>query len=286
MDILKHKLIDLQQQLAALSIDKCFALAFSGGIDSRFITHAALLAGLRPLLIHASGHHINAEETLFARTWAQSCYADFLEMPLHPLEIPAVAANTRERCYHCKKELFTRLKEKANCLQLCDGTQASDLQSYRPGIVALQELGIISPLLRSNLTKPEIRQLAAQTGMSTPEQRARPCLLTRFAYNLSPSPQQLMMIAQAEQLVEETLQRWVQQTPDARPPDFRLRQINPETLELHLTPVDELNLQEIPPKLLQILEIALKTITTYSMKGKIKVMPKLSGYFDLNISNN
>lgn len=284
MDHLETKFIALQNRLAELAVNGRFALAFSGGIDSRFIAHTALLSGLKPLLIHATGYHIADEESRFAESWARSLSADFRLISANPLEVPEVAANDKKRCYYCKQSLFSRLKREAQGLALCDGTQASDLHGYRPGIAALRELGVVSPLLDAELSKPEIRLLAARTGMDLPEQRARPCLLTRFAYLLPPSAEQLMAIDKAEQAIEKTLRDWTENQPESIFPDFRLRQLSQETVELHLTPVDKNDSDFLDETLRQTLETAINREIAVPLSA-IKIMPSLSGYFDRQTAN-
>ena len=90
-----------------------------------------------------------------------------------------MASGDRRRCYACKRNLFSLLKARTD-LPLCDGTNASDAGQYRPGIRAVEELGILSPLASAGLTKADIHRCAALTGMEDPEQKARPCLLTRL----------------------------------------------------------------------------------------------------------
>lgn len=188
------------------------AVALSGGLDSRFLTHAALLAGCRVTALHITGPHMPLRETEEARRWATARGAAFVTVPLNPLGIPAIAAGQRDRCYHCKHAAFSALLATSAPLPLCDGTNADDLSAYRPGLRALRELGIRSPLAEAGLSKADIRQLAARTGMDRPDQAARPCLLTRLAYGMQPDAATLARLAEAEEALEN-LGLW----------DFRLR---------------------------------------------------------------
>ena len=188
------------------------AVALSGGLDSRFLTHAALLAGCRVTALHITGPHMPPRETAEARRWATARGATFVTVPLNPLSIPAIAAGDRERCYHCKHAAFTTLLAAAAPLPLCDGTNADDLTAHRPGLRALRELSIRSPLAEAGLAKADIRELAVRTGMDRPDQAARPCLLTRLAYGMRPDADTLARLAAAEGELED-LGLW----------DFRLR---------------------------------------------------------------
>lgn len=180
------------------------AVALSGGLDSRFLAHAALLADRDPLLLHASGPHIAPAETERAARWAESRGLDLRILPFDPLALPAAAHNSRGRCYHCKKALIELLKRNAPGRTLCDGSQADDLRHpHRPGNRALKEAGVRSPLAELGLGKTRIRALAAEYGLEQPEQAARPCLLTRLPYGMRPDPAVLARIAAAEAALEE-----------------------------------------------------------------------------------
>ena len=109
---------------------------------------------------------------------------------------------------------------------LCDGSNASDRESYRPGLRALEELGVRSPLAEAGLSKDDIHRLAAHTGMDRPDQQARPCLLTRFAYGLAPTAEALAALDEAEYAVAGLLAA----DGPGPAPEFRLRLVaGPET---------------------------------------------------------
>ena len=164
----------LESVLGVLAAGNRFALAYSGGLDSRFLAHAAQRFGFEPVLLHIVGPHIPPEETDYARHWAASRELAYEELPTDPLDLALVASGDRRRCYACKRNLFSLLKARTD-LPLCDGTNASDARQYRPGIRAVEELGILSPLASAGLTKADIHRCAALTGMEDPEQKARPC---------------------------------------------------------------------------------------------------------------
>lgn len=181
------------------------AVAFSGGLDSRFLCHAALLCGCDVLAVHVYGPHIPPQESAGAAVWARE-----RGLPLHtaqfdPLALPEVESNSPRRCYGCKTGLVALLRgELARMAQaehdrvLCDGTNADDLQAYRPGLRALEEGRVRSPLAEAGLTKAQVREAARATGLDRPEQRARPCLLTRLAYGMRPEAATLARLAAAE----------------------------------------------------------------------------------------
>lgn len=266
----------LQATLYELAPEGRFALAYSGGLDSRFIAHAAQRAGLTPLLLHVRGPHIPPMETMFARRWAAWRGLTLRELSVDPLSLPSVATGNRERCYQCKSLLFARIRDEAEGLLLCDGTNASDGQGYRPGLKALRELAVASPLALAGLAKTDIRKLAELSGLEHPDQRARPCLLTRLNYGLRPTPERLKTLVAAERAVFELLRgiyadHW---------PDFRLRLTAEQRWELHIRPLPTSTAvgnktTELHARLVQ----AVREATGIQVACVVQ-MESLSGYFD------
>ena len=261
----------LQRILSDVAAEGRFALAYSGGLDSRFLAHAAHILGLHPLLLHVTGPHVPPEESDFARSWAERNGLEFRPVPVNPLTLPPVAKGARDRCYACKRRLFTALAEESD-LPLCDGTNASDASTYRPGLRAVRELGVISPLALAGLTKNDIHFLAGQTGMEQPEQKPRPCLLTRLPYGTTPTEETLAAIAAAELAVRGTLVR--ASMPQV---DFRLRLTAPDKPELHLLSSDT---AVMPLSLLE----TLTEEAHHAMPGLpwpiLSPQESLSGFFD------
>ncbi len=264
---------NLQVILEEMALDGHFSLAYSGGLDSRFVAHAAQRAGFAPLLLHVRGPHVPPAETAYARRWAAWRGLSLRELTVDPLDLPAVASGTRDRCYACKFTLFSRLLEEAEGLPLCDGTHASDAQGYRPGRKALDELGIRSPLALAGLSKADIRALGRLTGLEHADQNARPCLLTRFDYGMRPTPELLNALSHGEQTIDEILRLAFGE----RAPDFRLRLTGPNCWELHLRPMGKK--RELPPLLEKRLRSALKDAVGVNVT-RIAVLDTLSGYFD------
>lgn len=196
-------------------------VAFSGGIDSRFLSHAALLSGCDVLAVHARGPHIPAGESAHALAWAKARGLPLLVVDFDPLCLPEVSTNSRQRCYACKTGLLaaigaalTRVGQQGRVL--CDGSNADDLGAFRPGLRALQEAGVVSPLAESGMDKAAIRAAARATGLDDPDQRARPCLLTRLAYGLEPDADVLARLAAVEEaLAGLEAPRFSEKTPAA-----------------------------------------------------------------------
>lgn len=180
-------------------------LAVSGGLDSRFLSFCAAEWKIDAVAVHFTGPHMCAEETHGAVAWLTGLAMPHRVLEVDPLEEPGVAANTKERCYHCKKYLFSRAKVAAIAegRVFMDGSNASDLQSYRPGLKALQELDVLSPLAQAGFSKDDIKTLAEEMGMADPRQPSRPCLLTRFAYYARPDKALLDRLGRAENALQE-----------------------------------------------------------------------------------
>ncbi len=186
----------LQERYAATPL----ALAYSGGLDSRFLAHALHKAGCDVKLYHATGAHVPHEESAFALIWAQGEALPVSTLAVDVSLVPHVQDNSLQRCYYCKKHLMLQFLQKAEQEQrlLCDGTNADDLQAHRPGLRALQELHVHSPLALHGLSKQAIRALAEISHLHYPQQKASPCLLTRLAYGMRVEPQLLARIDAAE----------------------------------------------------------------------------------------
>ena len=173
------------EQLAAGNI----AVAFSGGVDSSLLLlmcrEAAKKTGkkVHAVTIHTRLHPMSDLET--AKRVAAEAAAEHHILYIDELEEAGIRFNPLDRCYLCKKCLFRKLIAKAEELDartVLDGTNADDLTVYRPGIRALRELGVISPLAELGITKAEVRQMAAEYGISVSGRPSTPCMATRFPY--------------------------------------------------------------------------------------------------------
>lgn len=212
-------LLELQARLREIGNP---AIAFSGGLDSRFLSHTALRLGLMPVLYHVRGPHTAPEETAWAFSWAKKNGLVMHGLDFDPLTLDAVRRGAQDRCYYCKRAMFSLLRRNLGEGDvLCDGTNASDKKAWRPGLRALEELGVLSPLALAGLEKPRIRALAEKTGLERPGQQARPCLLTRLDYGFSPDADLLALVARMEACAEAALCRHLPHLPEA--PDFRVR---------------------------------------------------------------
>ena len=177
------------------------ALAFSGGTDSALLMWAAKTYGcqLRAYYVHT------AFQPAFELADAKKL-AEELDMPLTVVEIdvlavPEAAANGPRRCYYCKKALFTTLRERAAAdgyTVLLDGTNASDDAGDRPGMQALRELEVRSPLRECGITKDQVRQMSREAGLFTWNKPAYACLATRVPTGTAITRDRLEKVEQGE----------------------------------------------------------------------------------------
>ena len=159
------------------------ALAFSGGVDSSYLLYAAVQCGAQVHPYYVKTAFQPQFEYEDALRLAKQLGITVTTIQLNPLEDPAEAANPANRCYYCKCHVFTAITEAAHrdgYQVLLDGTNASDQVDDRPGMKALQELSVRSPLRLCGLTKAEIRRQSREAGLFTWNKPAYACLATRI----------------------------------------------------------------------------------------------------------
>ncbi len=265
----KTLLANLKSALTDASFEGGVTIAYSGGLDSRFLSFCAKAFGFNVRLLHVAGNHIAVQESQeaidFAKDMGLTCEVVRLKLPTPQ----ALAAAQKRRCYVCKSAIFSQLKALAAGGKLCDGTNASDTLVFRPGAQALKELGIYSPLQQAGFTKPDIRAVGKILGFANPTQAARPCLLTRFPYGVEPTADKLAVIAKAEE--------WIDNAPDTKGLRVRLRY--PQGLpELH---IEKESLTGKDETFIKDLKARLQAAFASDLSGlSIRVLDKLSGFYD------
>ncbi|RKY02493.1 ATP-dependent sacrificial sulfur transferase LarE [Candidatus Poribacteria bacterium] len=181
-------------------------VAFSGGVDSTFLLKVCLdvLGRENVLAVTAESELYPREEVEGARTLAESLGARWRLIRTDELCNEAFASNPPERCYYCKMELFSKLKEIAGeegLKHVVDGSNADDVGDWRPGMRAAEELGIVSPLKEAGLGKEEIRKLSKEMGLPTWDKPSMACLASRFPYGHRITPEELRMVGEAERFI-------------------------------------------------------------------------------------
>jgi uncharacterized protein len=177
------------------------AVAFSGGVDSSFLCHAAAAAlGKNAAAITIVSPMLPASEIACAREVAGFVGIEHILVEEDDIE-DIVAENPHDRCYHCKKTEFGRIlaeAKKRNIETVLDGSNADDAGDYRPGLRALEELRIVSPLREAGLNKEEIRALSRRFNLPTWDKPAFACLASRIPYGERISRGKLSRIEKAE----------------------------------------------------------------------------------------
>lgn len=178
-------------------------VALSGGVDSSVMLSLAAdrLGASRVLAATVRSEVTFPRELELAVQVARMCGVAHRVIEVCDLSRPEFMANTPERCYHCKLNRFSLLKNLARDLGLgavIDGSNASDRGDYRPGMRALAELGVRSPLLECGITKDEVRLLAGYYGLPNRDKPSDACLASRFPYGTPITREGLSMVAQGE----------------------------------------------------------------------------------------
>lgn len=175
-------------------------IAFSGGVDSSFLLYMAhkIQAGTIVAATVRTPYMPSREieqATQFAGSYG-------IRHHIIDIDTPAVIANNPDdRCYHCKKAIFTRIAGFAKstaAATIFDGSNSDDLNEYRPGMKALRELQVRSPLLEAGLTKNDIREHLRREGLGIWNMPAMTCMLTRIMHNTPVTPEMLRMIEESE----------------------------------------------------------------------------------------
>jgi len=182
-------------------------IAFSGGVDSTFLLKVCVdvLGRENVIAVTASSPTYEMDETE-AKKIAQFFGVKHVIIHTNEMGNEKFLSNTVERCYFCKKELFSKLKEIAaehGIKHVLDASNADDSLDYRPGMKAARELGIKSPLLEAGITKEEIRKFSKEMGLPTATKPSQACLASRFPYGEKITEEKLKMVAEAEKFLKE-----------------------------------------------------------------------------------
>lgn len=196
------KLQKLRQYLQSLGN---VAVAFSGGVDSAFLLKVAQdVLGDHVIAITAKSCSFPGRESREAAVFCEKLGIRQFIYEFDILGIPGFCENPPDRCYLCKKDLFgnmVRIAQEQDIRYVAEGSNMDDMGDYRPGMRAVSELGIRSPLREAGLYKEEIRTLSREMGLSTWEKPSFACLSSRFAYGERITEEKLAMVEQAEELL-------------------------------------------------------------------------------------
>ena len=177
------------------------AVAFSGGVDSAWLLHEAARYARRCTAYFVNTPFQPAFELADAQATARQIGAELRVLEVDILSVPEVAANPPDRCYHCKKFLFAAIAEAAaedGYRVLLDGTNASDDAADRPGMRALRELQVLSPLRLCGVTKAQVREKAKAAGLGVWDKPSYACLATRIPSGAAIQPEDLRRVERGE----------------------------------------------------------------------------------------
>ncbi len=178
------------------------AVAYSGGVDSALVLAVAhsILNG-NTLAVTGNSASLAQRERIAATEFAATLGVEHCVIDTGEVSSPDYAANPINRCYYCKSELYSKLREVADqhhLKHIVNGTNVNDLGDHRPGLVSAREAGVRSPLCEAGMTKQDVRDLARQLGLPVWDKPAMPCLSSRIPYEQAVTPEKLAMIEQAE----------------------------------------------------------------------------------------
>ena len=253
-----RKYEQLQQNLASL---ERVVVAFSGGVDSTFLLHAAVceLGRDNVLALMADSETYPERERVAAVALAEELGSQYMVLPTSELAIPGYAENPVNRCYFCKGNLFEHMipvaKEK-NFKAIVFGAIADDLGDFRPGLQAAKEKGIHAPLQEVMLYKNEIRYLSKEMGLRTWDKPSLACLSSRIPYGEKITPEKLSMVDKAEDFL------W----------QLGFRQVRVRTHEKIA------RIEVAPTEMNQVLEVASMVVTKFKEFGYRYVTLDLQGY--------
>ncbi len=182
------------------------AVAYSGGVDSSLVMKVAHeVLGKRSVAVIATSSTYSKREFGVALEWVKDQKIVYRIIHSEELDIPEFKFNPPDRCYYCKKELFTKVKEVAREYgfnAVLDGTNADDVRDYRPGMNAAKALNVISPLKEAGLSKDEIRTISKEVyKLPMADKPAMACLASRFPYGSTITEEKLRQIESIEELL-------------------------------------------------------------------------------------
>lgn len=199
---LQKKYLALREYLASLGN---IAVAFSSGVDSTLLLQVAHdVLGDKAIAVTAVSGSFPKREFHEASAYCQENHIPHYICSIHEMDIPGFPENTPDRCYLCKRKIFETIQATAlaqGISVIAEGSNMDDNGDYRPGMIAIRELGVKSPLRHCQLYKSEIRQLSKMLGLPTWSKPAFACLASRFPYGQPITSEKLAMVDKAEQLL-------------------------------------------------------------------------------------
>ena len=180
------------------------AVAFSGGVDSTYLLYKAHeVLGDNCIAVTVKSQVLTSDEFYWTSDFCAKNRIRQIVIDFDVFAVPEFADNPPDRCYYCKKKIFGSIKDSAEGYVVADGSNDDDSGDYRPGMRAVSELGITSPLKESGLTKNDIRILSHEAELPTWDHPSAACLASRFAYGEKITDEGLERVARAERLIRD-----------------------------------------------------------------------------------
>lgn len=243
---MKNVMDKYQSLLRLIESYESLIVAFSGGVDSALLAYAASQAlQERALAVTVISMLNPLGEPESAQKFAEQFGIHHQFLSVNVLADPSIRENSPERCYFCKRKLFTALlaiaKEKGYA-QVADGENIDDQSVRRPGSIAVRELGVVSPLKEVKLTKDEIREISRQLNVPTWNNPSMACLATRFPYGMPLEHELLRRVGEAEKALAQ----------------FNLGQVrlrhHGSIVRLEMRPLDFAKLEKVHTEIIEILK--------------------------------
>lgn len=190
-----ENLISILKQMQSVII------AFSGGVDSTFLLNAVKKSAIHSLAVIGYSDTMPESELRFSEDMAKLINANYRIIMTNEMSNPDFLKNTRDRCFYCKDELFSKLSDIAKAEDykyIIDGSNIDDLSDWRPGRKAAIKHGVRSPLIEAELSKDEIRTLSRSMGLPTWSRPSSPCLSSRFPYGTEITKDALKRVEMSE----------------------------------------------------------------------------------------
>jgi len=198
---IRNKELTLSERIKAAGK---LAVAFSGGVDSTYLLYKAHeVLGSDAIAVTVRSQVITKEEFEWTAEFCNKNGIKQIVLDFDVFSVNEFADNPPDRCYYCKRKIFESIKNAAEGYVVADGSNVDDQGDYRPGMRAVKELGIISPLKESGLTKSAIRILSKEADLPTWDHPSAACLASRFAYGEKITEEGLLRVASAEKFIKE-----------------------------------------------------------------------------------
>lgn len=258
----------LRNYLAPLSP---LAIALSGGVDSSTLTFFCRENGIEFTTYTFNGPHLTSHETEQVRLWVGQILVPHTFIQCNPLEDHRISSNPLNRCYYCKYNLYSRLKDTVKSdTTIIDGTNGSDLLKYRPGHAAIKELGVKTPFASVGFDRSMVQKLANDMQLDIPR-FSRSCLFTRFEYGYQLDSELVQRLGKAEDYLLK-----------AGITGFRTRIYKNGHTLLHVDSSEKNSFLDVKP----VFDSLMQKLDFYPYQLQFMEFSRISGYFDQNYANN